>query len=131
MDPTAVELLTALAGGDGGEAGREAWAELGALVRRPFEAAPAVSSGEAQWVALGRAPNEVARAHELSTALAVRAALDAEFRADLVRWQEQARSVRTGQGTVNNSISGGTFHGSVAIVQGRDFHGALDFRRSE
>ncbi len=126
-----MELLAALAGGAGGQAGREAWTGLGALVRRPFEPAPGVSSGEAEWVALGHAPGEVARAHELSTALAVRAALDPDFRAELVRWQEQARSVRTGEGAVNNSISGGTFHGSVSIVQGRDFSGGLEFRRSE
>ncbi|MDX6758755.1 hypothetical protein SIN09_04685 [Streptomyces sp. F8] len=36
MDPVSVGLLVALAGGVAGEVGRQAWAGLGALVRRPF-----------------------------------------------------------------------------------------------
>ncbi|WP_405006985.1 hypothetical protein OHV13_25470 [Kitasatospora purpeofusca] len=118
MDPVAVGLLAELAGGTGGDGGWQAWEALGALVRRPT----GVGSGEAELVALERAPGDVARAHALSTALAVRAALEPEFGVELVRWQEQARLVRTGEGSVRNEISGGTFHGTVSIQQGRDFY---------
>ncbi|SOF02488.1 hypothetical protein SAMN05446589_9642 [Streptomyces sp. OV198] len=126
MDPISVALLAALAGGAGGEVGRQAWAGLSALVRHPFQrgdgttpGAPAVSSGEAELARLEEAPADPARAQALSTALAVRAALDVEFSAGVQRWHEQARLVRTGDGAVHNQISGGTFSGPV--VQGRDF----------
>ncbi|WP_328954263.1 hypothetical protein [Kitasatospora purpeofusca] len=125
MDPVAVGLLTELAAGVGGDGGRQAWEALGALVRRPT----GVGSGEAELVALERAPGDVARAHALSTALAVRAALQPEFGAELLRWQEQARSFRTGEGSVRNEISGGTFDGTVSIHQGRDFYIGPDQRQ--
>ncbi|MET7296410.1 hypothetical protein ABZS79_30600 [Streptomyces griseoloalbus] len=128
MDPISVGLLAALAGGVGGEVGRQAWAGLSALVRRPFrngqetEDASAVSSGEVELAELERAPADPTRAQALSTALAVRAALESDFRAGLERWHEQAKLVRTGDGEVHNTISGGTFHGPT--LQGRDFSGA-------
>ncbi|MEU0630602.1 hypothetical protein [Streptomyces sp. NPDC005989] len=125
MDPVSVGLLAALAGGAGGEVGRQAWAGLSALVRRPFRhadgagQAPVVSSGEAELVRFAEDPGDQGRAQALSTALAVRAALDEDFRARLASWQEQAGLVRTGDGAVTNTVSGGTQHGPV--VQGRDF----------
>ncbi|GAX57892.1 hypothetical protein [Streptomyces olivochromogenes] len=125
MDPISVGLLAALAGGAGGEAGRQVWAGLSALVRRPFQRVeygaqtPAVSSGEAEVAALGQAPADPARAQALSTALAVRAAVDSDFHASLQEWYGQAKLVRTGDGDVNNTISGGTQNGPV--LQGRDF----------
>ncbi|MER5916425.1 hypothetical protein ABT124_40065 [Streptomyces sp. NPDC001982] len=125
MDPVSVGLLAALAGGAGGEVGRQAWAGLSALVRRPFHhgdsrgQVPVVSSGEAELVRLVEDPGDQGRAQALSTALAVRAALDEDFRTGLASWQEQARLVRTGDGAVTNTVSGGTQHGPV--VQGRDF----------
>lgn len=127
MDPVSVGLLAALAGGVGGEVGRQTWAGLSALVRRPFQSArdsgqaPALSSGEAELVALDQTPADVTRAQALSTALAVRAAVDGEFGNELRRWHEQAKLVRTGDGEVINTISGGTQNGPV--VQGRDFSG--------
>ncbi|MDF3143964.1 MULTISPECIES: hypothetical protein [unclassified Streptomyces] len=126
MDPVSVGLLAALAGGAGGELGRQAWAGLTALVRRPFrrdagEEAPAVSSGDAELARLEQDPADQQQAQALSTALAVRAALDTDFRTGLEAWQEQAKLVSTGDGTVHNTISGGTQHGPV--LQGRDFSG--------
>ncbi|MER5466248.1 hypothetical protein ABT010_37515 [Streptomyces sp. NPDC002668] len=127
MDPVSVGLLVALAGGVGGEVGRQAWAGLSTLVRRPFQRGQdtadgsAASSGEMELARLERAPADLARAQALSTALAVRAALDADFQAGMQRWHEQAKLVRTGDGEVHNEISGGTFHGPA--VQGRDFSG--------
>ncbi|MDG4863003.1 hypothetical protein P8605_33180 [Streptomyces sp. T-3] len=128
MDPVSVGLLAALAGGAGGELGRQAWAGLGALVRRPFrrgqeatDEAPAVGSGEVELAALGQAPADPARALALSTALGVRATVDTDFHTGLQQWYEQAKLVRTGDGKVENTISGGTQNGPV--LQGRDFSG--------
>lgn len=117
-------LLAALAGGAGGEAGREAWAALSSLIRRPFRrgsnaVAPTASSGEAELVRLAESPDDTARAHALSTALAVRAALDTEFHAGLRRWSELAQSLDSGD--IHNEITGGSFTGPV--LQGRDFSG--------
>ncbi|MER6442211.1 hypothetical protein ABT275_38650 [Streptomyces sp. NPDC001185] len=125
MDPVSVGLLAALAGGAGGEVGRQAWAGLSALVRRPFhrdgdgQIPAASSSGEVELVRLTEDPADQGRAQALSTVLAVRAALDEDFRSGLAAWQERARLVRTGDGTVTNTVSGGVQHGPV--VQGRDF----------
>lgn len=126
MDPVSVGLLLALAGGAGGELGRQAWAGLTALVRRPFrrdagEEAPVVSSGEAELARLEQDPADQRQAQALSTALAVRAALDRDFRTGFEAWQEQAKLVSTGDSTVHNNISGGSQHGPV--LQGRDFSG--------
>ncbi|MET8454399.1 hypothetical protein [Streptomyces sp. NPDC005209] len=128
MDPISVALLGALAGGAGGELGRQAWAGLTTLVRRPFTRgqdesaqAPAISSGETELVRLREAPGDAARAHALSTALAVRAAVDAGFSSGLQQWHEQAKLVRTGDGDVHNTISGGTQY--APVLQGRDFSG--------
>jgi hypothetical protein len=131
VDPISVELLAALAGGAGGEMGKEVWSALSALVRRPFRRDPApvegseteLASGVGELVALEQAPHQPARAHALSTALTVRATLDPEFAASLNVWAEQARLVRTGEGDVHNSISGGVQN---TVVQGRDF-GSLTF----
>lgn len=125
MEPISVALLAALAGGLGGEAGREAWASLSALVRRPFRRpetntpAQLPSSGEAELARLAGSPDDPGGAHALSTALAVRAALDAEFHAALRHWRDEAERLDTG--SVHNEIRGGTFSGPV--LQGRDFSG--------
>ncbi|MFF3612757.1 hypothetical protein [Streptomyces sp. NPDC002580] len=125
MDPVSVGLLAALAGGAGGEVGQQAWAGLSALVRRrPFHRdsggqTPTVSSGEAELVHLAADPDDQSRAQALSTALAVRAAVDGDFRTQLAVWLEQAKLVRTGDGAVTNTISGGAQSGPV--LQGRDF----------
>ncbi|MGW4561430.1 hypothetical protein ACWEN3_03140 [Streptomyces sp. NPDC004561] len=122
-----VGLLAALAGGAGGEIGKQVWTGLSELVRRPFQRGlgavdvSAVSSGEAELARLERAPADPACAQALSTVLAVRAAMDADFRVGLQHWHETAKSVRAGDGDVTNTISGGTFNG--ATLQGRDFSG--------
>ncbi|MET9015153.1 hypothetical protein ABZX74_30245 [Streptomyces olivaceoviridis] len=69
-------------------------------------------------MALQQAPGDVERAQVLSTVLAVRAALDENFRIGLERWHEQARLIRAGDGNVVNEINGGTFH--EPVMQGRD-----------
>ncbi|MFF3725074.1 hypothetical protein ACFYYM_22180 [Streptomyces erythrochromogenes] len=124
MDPVSVALLAALAGGVAGEIGRQTWTALGALVRRPFGRGggntPSVSSGEAELTSLAADPGDQGRAQALSTALAVRAAVDEDFRAGLAAWQEQAALVRAEDGAVTNLVSGGTLNGPV--LMGRDFN---------
>ncbi|MEW2625420.1 hypothetical protein [Streptomyces sp. NPDC048106] len=126
MDPVSVGLLTALAGGAGGELGRQAWAGLGELVRRPPRrgAAPDGApdgSGAAEPARPARDPGDAAAARALSTALAERSAADAEFGELLRRWDESARRASRAGGDVHNSVSGGTH--SAPVIQGRDFSG--------
>ncbi|MEU5383105.1 hypothetical protein ACFVT9_20820 [Kitasatospora cineracea] len=118
MDPISLGVLAALAGGAGGEVGKQCWRSLTALVRRPFQhaAAAAVSSGEAELVALEGDPQNAELAGRLNAALAVRAALEPEFGPELERWHDQARSALNGD-TLHNVISGGTFHGIT--IQGK------------
>ncbi|MDX3642016.1 hypothetical protein [Streptomyces sp. MB09-02B] len=129
MDPVSLGLLAALAGGAGGELGRDVWAGLTALVRRPFRrgegegAAPTVSTGVPELTRLSQDPDDQLSAQALSTALAVRAALDSDFHMALVDWLRQAQTVPTDEGAVHNTISGGTQYGPV--VQGRDFSGLI------
>ncbi|WP_031068100.1 hypothetical protein [Streptomyces sp. NRRL WC-3742] len=125
MDPITAATLTALASSVAGEAGRQTWQGLSALVRRPFrrggadeqEELPGISSGEVELVALEAVPADPGRAQALATALGVRAALDPEFRVLLDEWWTQAAA--DSAGSVHNTISGGTHNGTV--VQGRDF----------
>ncbi|GAA4028355.1 hypothetical protein [Streptomyces plumbiresistens] len=121
MDAISTELLTALAGGVGGEAAKQAWAWLRTLVRRPAATDSAIASGEAELDALEQAPADVDRAQALSTSLAQRAAVDPEFRTELERWHQQVQVSKTGAGDVHSEISGGTQQGPV--LQGRDFSG--------
>ncbi|MCX4806935.1 hypothetical protein OG594_35845 [Streptomyces sp. NBC_01214] len=122
MDPISTELLTALAGGVGGEAARQAWAWLRTLVGRPAAADSAIVSGEAELDALEQAPADVDRAQALSTTLAQRAAVDPDFRTGLERWYQQIEVSKTGDGDVHIEISGNPkFYGPV--LQGRDFSG--------
>ncbi|MDH6111602.1 hypothetical protein P3T36_001918 [Kitasatospora sp. MAP12-15] len=127
MDPISAAALAALAGGVGGEAGRQAWQGLTALVRRPFRRGSAgdlsadlsdISSGHEELAALEGAPADPTRAQALVTTLSVRAALDAEFRGLLADWWQQAQSIDT-TGEFHNRITGGTQNGPV--FQGRDF----------
>lgn len=126
MDPISVAALAALAGGVSGEAGKQAWTALRALVRRPFRgrgaegatAPSTVSSGESELAALTLRPSDPVRARQLSDALTARATHDADFREGLERWWTTAESA-VAAGDVHNSVSGGTQHGPV--VQGRDF----------
>jgi len=120
MDPVSAGMLAALAGGAGGELGRQAWATLSELVRRPFTRCPGASaSGEEELAALSEAPGEPGLAEALSGALAARAAADPEFASGLASWRRHASTFP--EGPVINTVSGGVQYGSV--VQGRDFSG--------
>ncbi|MFD6531250.1 hypothetical protein [Streptomyces sp. NPDC060184] len=71
----------------------------------------------AELGALSEAPGEPERAEALRDALVARAAEDPEFAAAMDAWLRGAPALS--EGSVTNTISGGTQHG--AVVQGRDF----------
>jgi hypothetical protein len=123
VEPVAAELLVTLAAGDGSTADRRAWADLGALIRQPFQRIisthmPPASTGEPEMTALERAPEDSAAAQRLSMAIALRAMVDAEFYNGLLAWQAHAETLRTGSGDVHNSIDGSSVYGSS--IQARD-----------
>lgn len=73
-------------GGAGCEVGRQVWVDLGTLVRHPLRGgqdtddASTVSSGPAELAELDRFPVDPVRVQALSSALAPRAAEDADLR---------------------------------------------------
>lgn len=125
MDPVTIgAVLLAIVSGAGGELGTRLWDGAVELVRRPFHRpAPGDSSapmptGDAELAALERDPADERKAVALAAALVARADTDAEFRQALENWWERASLVRTSEGNVTNSISGGAQQGPV--LQGRD-----------
>ncbi len=126
MDPVTIgAVLLAIVSGAGGELGTRLWDGAVALVRRPFhrrapgEGSAAMPTGDAELAALERAPADERKAVALAAVLVARASTDAEFRQALESWWEQASLVGASEGTVTNTISGGTQEGPV--LQGRDF----------
>lgn len=91
MEPIPVALLGAIAGGSGGDSGRDAWASLRALVSRPFRRSG--TSGTAALTALERTPSDPDRAQVLSQVLTARADIDPEFETALARWLEETSRV--------------------------------------
>lgn len=131
MEAILVGLVVALAGGAGGELGRQLWTTLGALVRRSV--GPAAPSSEASdfaemieparaaYVALEQDPSDTVRAKALVDGLLQRSAADALFASELQQWQARASVVLRDGSQVSNTISGGVQYGPV--FQGRDFTG--------
>jgi hypothetical protein len=128
VDPISLALLSALAGGLGGDAGKAVWSGLKELVALPFKqsgpAEPgALSSAQGELVALERDPLNDEKAELLERVLRARADGDPTFAARLGRWQEQASQIHLDNSSVNNSVTGGT---QKMVVQGRDF-GSITF----
>jgi hypothetical protein len=128
MDPVTIgALIAAVAGGAGGALGTQLWAEVIALVRRPFrhahpqgDSAEGAPDGAAELAALEQAPSDGRRAVTLAEVLIARADADRQFRRALEAWWDQASQLWAG-GNVISTISGGTQYGPV--LQGRDFSG--------
>jgi hypothetical protein len=128
MDPVTISaVLMAIVGGASGELGSRLWDGLSALVRRPFRHRQAaaggeapVPSGETELARLESAPADRRQdmAMALAQALVTRADADEDFGQMLAGWLAQASQVHVSQGNVTNTITGGTFHGSV--TQARD-----------
>jgi hypothetical protein len=130
MDPVTMgAVLLAIVTGVAEDVGSKLWGSITTLVRRPFThpqgngTVELVGSGAAELAALERSPHDEQRALALARALLARAGADDAFRQELEAWWAQAESLRTGDGGVTNTISGGTQHGPV--FQGRDFTGDI------
>jgi hypothetical protein len=122
MDPVTIgAVIAAVAGGAGGALGAQVWAEISALVRRPFRHhQAAVPDGTAELTALEQAPGDQRRAVAVAEVLMARAGADAGFGEALAAWWQQASQVHIA-GDVTNTVSGGALYGPV--LQGRDFTG--------
>ncbi|MFO7249490.1 MAG: hypothetical protein DIU60_001905 [Actinomycetes bacterium] len=112
--PTLAAILSALVGGAAGEAGKNAWEALAALVRRRF-------GRDRQALTAVERPDAVAPG-ELARLLGERAAADPEFRAELERWIAETEPAARPD-VVN--INTGTVSGN--LVQARDIHGSITF----
>ncbi|WAL70627.1 hypothetical protein OU787_03420 [Kitasatospora sp. YST-16] len=127
MDPILLGSLAAMAGGAGGELGKQSWNALVALVRRPFQRAGR-SSGETELAALEADPQNPELAVRLERVLDNRAAADPEFEVALEEWHGQAQAAVAGTTINNNSntISGNARLGNViqagTIYDGNHIH---------
>lgn len=125
MEPIAVELLMALAGGSAGAAGQQAWQTLHRLVMRRQAEGESEPPAVRELTAFAENPDSVERARELAEALLLRAQHDPVFAQALAAWKREAESTHTSSGDVHNEISGSTAHGTV--IMGRDIHGTITF----
>ncbi|MDT0307380.1 hypothetical protein RM780_10440 [Streptomyces sp. DSM 44917] len=88
MEPISLAVLAALAGGAGGELGRQVWQGLSGIIRRTVRG----GAEEAALDALEERPEDEARAGELERAIRERRAADAEFERALRLWEAQFRA---------------------------------------
>lgn len=126
MDPVTVgAVFLAAVTGVSEVLGGHVWDGLVSLVRRPSRgkkdsggSAAAVSSGEAELLALQQSPDDH-KAVALAEVLLGRAESDTDFGQALRQWWAQAAPIRDKIDDATNTISGGTQYGPV--LQGRDF----------
>jgi hypothetical protein len=131
VDPVvAVELssvLSRLADGALGEAGKQAWDALVRLVgraRKPGAEAPAAEPGAALAELLAR-PGDPARVEAAARALERLAAVDPEVAAALQEWWLGTDRLVREADTGNVNVIRGNVHGDV--VQARDVQGPISF----
>ncbi|MGW8886631.1 hypothetical protein [Streptomyces sp. NPDC055749] len=139
MDPISLGVLAALAGGAGGEIGRQAWVGLTGLVRRrrdpaPDTAPPEPDTTETALAALEDRPTDPARADELAQALRAQVAADEAFARAVRVWEAMFQASLTADpeaaeeleavvraidpeavapGAVHNDFRGAKFEGPV------------------
>jgi len=131
MDPMVAAqiagVLSRLADGALGEAGRQAWDALVRLVGRAGkpEAEGSVTAPGAVLAELQAHPGDPARAEAAGRALEWLAGVDPAFAAALQEWWAGTdRLVREGD-SGNANVIQGNVHGGV--VQARDVHGPISF----
>ncbi|RJL31000.1 hypothetical protein [Bailinhaonella thermotolerans] len=112
MDATALAaIISALAGGAAGEAGKSAWNSLTALVRRRF--------GDDSAELERRPPDEAA------AGLVWRAGADPEFGEALAEWMRDASALVQQRRDVTNTISGDA-RVTGPVIQAGDIHGSIN-----
>ena len=128
VDPVSVTLLvgaiTSIATGAGGEAGKQAWTSLAAMVHKAFRRD---SPPDTSLKALKVAPADQHQATALATALVDHADKDGAFAEELRTWIDDTRyALHLGNDQTTNIIGGSAqVHG--AVFQGRDFTGPIRF----
>lgn len=127
MDPITTAALatvvTGLANGATGEAGKQAWGSLVTAVRRlcGHDSAPGKAVQE-----LAGPPEDRAHAEELAAVLTRAAERNPEFSAQLNAWIRDARRVTGGDHNVSNTISGDARIEGAAVQTG-DVSGSINF----
>jgi len=98
---------------------------LASLVQRPFKRKPAtgtetvaLSSGEAEMLALRQSPHDSQKARSLAGILLARADADTGFEDALKEWLKEAEPLSASTGNVANIIHDGRYG---VVIQGRDF----------
>jgi hypothetical protein len=120
--PVLSEVLTALAQGAGGEAGRRAWAALAGLTARIC----GHGSAEAQAVEAASTGSEPGRPSALADLLAQRADADPGFAAAFRPWLSAAQLLLAEGNATANQVTGGV---SGSVIQARDVHGGIIISR--
>ena len=119
-------VVTGLANGATGEAGRQVWGTLVSTVRDWFDR----DSAPAQAVAeLEGPPVDRADAERVASVLADAAEQHPQFAERLGAWMQDARRITTGDHNVSNEISGNA-HIQGPVVQTRDVYGSINFGSS-
>jgi hypothetical protein len=128
VDPVSVTLLTgaitAMATGAGGEAGKQGWTSLTALVHKAFGRR---SSPETMLTALEAAPKDQGQATALATVLTDHAEKDRTFAIELRAWLSEARRILHLDDDQITNIVGGGAQIRGPVFQGRDFTGPISF----
>ncbi|WP_345567072.1 hypothetical protein [Nonomuraea rosea] len=119
--PTLAAVVTAIVGGAAGEAGKNAWTSLTALVRRRFgDDAPAAAALELTGAHSPEAITQILVDH---------AKADAEFGQALSTWTTDATHLVQHKHDVSNTI-GGDAHISGPVIQAGDVLGSINIGKS-
>ncbi|MEU8401898.1 hypothetical protein AB0C28_42510 [Nonomuraea sp. NPDC048892] len=121
MVPTLAAIVSAIVGGTAGEAGKQAWTSLTALVRRRF-------GGDDSATAIVESPAKQ-QPEEIAQVLVDRAHTDPEFELTLAKWMTDTVHLIRHTHVVHNSI-GGSAHVNGPVVQAGDVFGSINFGRS-
>jgi hypothetical protein len=128
VDPISVTLLmgaiTSVAAGAGGEAGKQAWSSLVALVHKTFRRG---SPPNESLAALEIAPGDQDQGAALATALVDRAANDKDLAVDLRAWFSNAQRCLHVSGDQTTNIIEGKAKIYGPVLQGRNFTGPIRF----
>ncbi|MEV4080321.1 hypothetical protein AB0J43_08535 [Nonomuraea fuscirosea] len=121
MVPTLAAIVSAIVGGTAGEAGKQAWVSLAALVRRRF-------GGDDSAVAILESPVR-RQPEEITQVLVDRAHADPGFESALAKWMTDTVHLIQHTHVVHNSI-GGNARIDGPVIQAGDVSGSIYLGRS-